>query len=112
MINQVTIPRIKRGINELRASIFPPDRSTFQAPGREFVHSSGQDLASVNQSMLTTIKVVNLEAAQSCYRSAQTTRLVNFSSTYREGISREQRITPKRLGSSFSDFMERFHEFE
>ena len=112
MINQVTIPRIKRGINELRASIFPPDRSTSQAPCRQFEHLSGQDFASVNQSMLTTIKVVNFEAAQSCHRSVQANRLVNFSSTYRKGVSREQRITPKRLGSSLSDFMERFHEFE
>jgi hypothetical protein len=112
-MNALTLPTMSSGgLTHLRASIFPPEDSRLvkaASPGGPSIHHTN---FSPNNSVSNVLAVANLEAALSFKSALNKQRVTNLSASYRTTLSLSHRITPRRLGSSFIDFMQRFHEVD
>jgi hypothetical protein len=112
MINHTLPPKVLRGFTDLRASIFPPQSIVSSASSRPNRNKIGTPYESNDRGLTTTMQITNLEAVLSFRETVKNEQVSCLSTFYRATVAGNQRITPKRLGSSFLGFMERFHSFD
>ena len=112
-MNTLLMPTKSSGeFTDLRAGIFPSEdprltKSKSLASGR-----LNDATYSPSNGLTNTIAVTNVEAALSFKSAFNKQKVSKLSASYRSSLSTTCRITPHRLGSSFIDFMERFHEMD
>ena len=112
MINHTLPPKVSRGFTDLRASIFPPQSMVPSASPRLNRNKIGTPYESNDRGLTTTMQITNLEAVLSFRETVKNEQVSCLSTFYRTTVAGNQRITPKRLGSSFLGFMERFHSID
>ena len=112
-MNALTLPTMSSGgFTDLRASIFPPGHSRLNKAASIGEQSIQHASSSSNNSLSNVVAVANLEAVLSFKSALNKRRVSNLSASYRTTLSASHRVTPHRLGSSFIDFMQRFHEMD
>ena len=112
-MNALSLPTMSSGgFTDLRASIFPPEDSRLHKTASQGAVGIHQTKSSPGNSLTNVLAVANLEAALSFKSALNKRRVSNLSASYRTTVSASHRITPHRLGSSFIDFMQRFHEMD
>lgn len=113
IMNALSLPTMSSGgFTDLRASIFPPEDSRLHKTASQGAVGIHQTNSSPGNSLTNVLAVTNLEAALSFKSALNKRRVSNLSASYRTTVSASHRITPHRLGSSFIDFMQRFHEMD
>jgi hypothetical protein len=111
-MNALQVPKnYSGGFNDLRASIFPAEDSRLPVAA-SLGDTSTHAVSLPNNSLTNAMAVANLEAVASFNSTLHKHKLTRLSTSYRTALSTSHRITPHRLGSSFLDFMKRFHELD
>jgi len=112
-MNTLTMPtKSSGGLSDLRASIFPPEDPVLNKIESSDKGSLNCTVHPHNNIATNAVAVANIEAAISFKSALNKQKVSNLSASYRSSLSTSYRITPHRLGSSFIDFMHRFHEID